>query len=229
MAVWRKYNYDGVVKDTGVRSNVEINFQKQTYMNIAAFIFNRENLYGQQFGDARQVWMFVQNRSLKSLWGSFFMNIGNQINRLGEIGNLRNPFKVVPSLYYTFSATLKPSSKLNNQVDFSSFDLWLEYGGDKIIGQRILRNSLSYQFSKRMFLRLIAEFNVVDYFNDGAGQMVTSKNFTMDPLFSYKLNAFSVFFLGGHFGARNNLTFDRQELRFNDQSLFVKFQYLFRT
>lgn len=229
VAMWRKYNYDGVVKDTGLRTSLEMNLKKQTYVNMSAFIFNRENLFGRQFGDARLIWMFVRNRALKSLWGTFFINIGDQINRLGEIGNPHNPYKIVPSLRYSFSATLKPLAKLSNEMNFSSLNLWLKYGGEKIVGQKILRNTFSYQFSKRMFLRLITEYNIVEYFDDGAGQMVKSKNFALDPLFSYKLNPFSVFFIGGHFGARNNLTLDRQVLKFDDQSLFVKFQYLFRS
>jgi hypothetical protein len=114
-------------------------------------------------------------------------------------------------------------------VDYSSFNLWLEYGGDKIIGQKILRNSFSYQFNKRMFLRLIAEYNIVDYFDSSEARMVQQKRFAIDPLFSYKLNAFSVFYLGGHLGAKNDFSLNWQDITFNNQSVFVKFQYLFRS
>ena len=64
VSLWRKYNYDGVVKDTGIRTSVFINLQQQTVVNMSAFIFNRENLYGKQFGDAHMVWIYVENNTL---------------------------------------------------------------------------------------------------------------------------------------------------------------------
>jgi hypothetical protein len=51
----------------------------------------------------------------------------------------------------------------------------------------------------------------------------------MEPLFSYKLNPFSVFYLGGHIGGQNNLYLDWMNVRMTSQSLFLKFQYLFRS
>jgi len=227
-SVWRKFNYDGVVKDTGLRTSLLFSFQRQTSVQLSAFIFNRENLYDKQFDDARLVWLYVENRTLKSLIGTFFFNIGKQINRLGVEGDPHNPFELVPSLNYNMALTFKPTSRLANTLEFQDFYLWKQYGVDKIRGQRILRNSFSYQFNRRMHLRLIAEYNLVDYYNSGISELVRQKYFTLDPLFSYKLNAFSVFYLGSHIGASNNFYFDREELIMNQQSVFIKFQYLFR-
>jgi hypothetical protein len=227
-SIWRKFNYDGVVKDTGLRTSIIFSFQRQTIVQLSAFIFNRENLYGKQFDDARLVWLYVENRTLKSLIGTFFVNIGKQINRLGVVGDPHNPFELVPSLNYNMALTFKPAPRLANTLEFQDFYLWKQYGVDKIRGQRILRNSFSYQFNRRMHLRLIAEYNLVDYYNSGISELVRQKYFTLDPLFSYKLNAFSVFYLGSHIGASNNFYFDREELIMNQQSVFIKFQYLFR-
>lgn len=228
MSLWRKYNYDGVVKDTGLRTSVLFNFTRQTLVNLSAFIYNRENLYGKQFGDARLVWLYTESRTLKSLVATFFINVGKQINRLGVKGDPHNPFTLVPSLSYNFGITYKPIPQFTNVLEFQDFYLWKRYGVDKIRSQRILRNSLSYQFNKHMYLRLIAEYNMVDYYNSGISAMVRQKYLSFDPMFSYKLNAFSVFYIGGHLGASNNFYLDWNELKLNNELVYIKFQYLFR-
>ena len=99
----------------------------------------------------------------------------------------------------------------------------------KINGQQIWRNSLSYQFNKNMHIRLIMEYNVVDFYDFYLQQLMRQKYFTVDPMFSFKLSAFSVFYLGGKFGGQNNYYLNWEEVRFTNQSVFVKLQYQFRS
>ena len=229
MSVWRKYNYDGVVKDTGLRTSVVISLKNQTTVNASTFIFNRENLYGKQFGDARISWIYFENRALRSLAFNFFISGGRQINRLGMIGDPNNPFELVPSFNIQWGLTLIPSARLTDDLEYQDFKMWKSYGKDLIRGQKILRNTFAYQFSKRMFIRLIGEYNVVDYYSSSASRLVNRKYFTLDPMFSYKLNAFSVFYIGGHIGANNIYSTNINDLRMMNQSFFIKFQYFFRS
>ena len=229
MSVWRKYNYDGVVKDTGLRTSAVVSLKNQTTINASTFIFNRENLYGKQFGDARISWVYIENRTLKSLAFSFFISGGKQINRLGVIGDPNNPFELVPSLDIQWSVTLIPGARMTDDLQYENFKMWKSYGKDLIRGQKILRNTFAYQFSKRMFIRLIGEYNVVDYFSSSAFRLVNRKYLTLDPMFSYKLNAFSVFYIGGHIGANNIYSININDLRMMNQSFFIKFQYFFRS
>jgi hypothetical protein len=229
MSVWRKYNYDGVVKDTGLRTSVVISLKNQTTVNASTFIFNRENLYGKQFGDARISWIYFENRALRSLAFNFFISGGRQINRLGMIGDPNNPFELVPSFNLQWGITLIPSARLTDDLEYQDFKMWKSYGKDLIRGQKILRNTFAYQFSKRMFIRLIGEYNVVDYYSSSASRLVNRKYFTLDPMFSYKLNAFSVFYIGGHIGANNIYSTNINDLRMMNQSFFIKFQYFFRS
>lgn len=229
ISLWRKYNYEGIVKDTGIRTNILFSFRKQTIFNISAFLFNRENLYGKQFGNARQIWMYTESRTLKSIIPSFFISIGEQINRFGVDGDPHNPFEIVPSLNYSLGLTYKPTPQFSNQLEFQEFQLWTNFGKDKIMGQKIIRDIFNYQFNKRMILRLIGEYDIVDYYDVSVPGMVQQKYFTLEPMFSYKLNAFSVFYLGGHFGGWNNFYINREEMKLMNQSFFVKFQYLIRS
>jgi hypothetical protein len=226
--IWRKYNYDSICKDTGIRINLLTSFRQQTLVTLAFFIFNRENLYGKQFDDARSIWLAINNNTFHSVSGFFFIRMGKEINRLGEEGNVNNPFEIVPTYTLNWTLVFKPHPQLNDQLDFQHYNLWKTFWEGKINGQQIWRNSLSYQFNKNMHIRLIMEYNVVDYYNSYLQQLVRQKYFTVDPLFSYKLSAFSVFYLGGHFGGQNNHYLNWEEVRFTNQSVFIKLQYQFR-
>ena len=224
--VWRKYNYNRIVKDTGVMTNVQIQLRRQTTVSVSAFVFNRENLRGRQFGDARKVWGFIQNSMSNSLTGFLFLSSGNEINRMGREGDPRNPFEIVPGSMIDVGVTAKPSAKINNSVEYQDYRLWKTRGGETLMTQKILRNSLSFQFSRSLFVRLIGEYNVANYYSSYARQMVRERYFTLDPLVSFKLNAFSVFYLGGHLGARDNVTLDWPDIRPDEQTLYAKLQYL---
>jgi hypothetical protein len=226
--VWRKFDYDGKVKDTGLLPSVAFRFQKQTVVSVSGFLFNRENLRGKQFGDARQVWINVQNNIWNALSGGVYLNVGNQINRMGSENDPDNPFEIVPSLSFNAAVTARPSAKITDDLQFQDFRLWRRAGGGRIMAQKILRNSISYQFNKNMFFRLIGEYSVADYFSSSAGGCVHQKAFTVDPLISYKLNAFSVFFLGGRIGGETDPFTGLSALRPGNETAYVKFQYLIK-
>ena len=226
VTVWRKYNYDGLVKDTGVLPTATFRFNKQITMFLRGFLFNQENLRGKQFGHARQIWTVIQMNTSKSLSAQFYAKIGKEINRMGFEGNDRNPFEIVPTLNGSFTATIKPTSRITNEIQTQLFMLHKTFWNDKIMSQHIWRNTFMYQFNKKLSLRLIAEYNTMDYYHSGVGALVNNKNFSVEPLVSYKLNAFSVFYFGAHLGGSNNLYLLTRNVRLNDQSVYMKLQYL---
>ena len=76
---------------------------------------------------------------------------------------------------------------------------------------------------------MIGEYNFVNYFNSYIQDKVHQNYFTLDPLLSYKLNAFSVFYIGSHLGAQDNMFLNWDRIRLNDQTVYLKFQYLIRS
>jgi hypothetical protein len=226
VSTWRRYNYNGLVKDAGVSPTMRMNFHNQITWFIGGFLFNQENLRGKQFGHARQLWNFVRINASKSVSAQFYLRAGKEINRMGSQGNLYNPFDIVPSFTFNCGITLKPTSKLNNELQYRTFSLWQHFYKDAIMNQNILRDIISYQFSRTLGFRLIAEYNVVNYTNSNDGSMINVRNLTFEPLISYKLNAFSVFYIGGFLGAKNNLYLDGRDVRLHDQSAYMKLQYL---
>ncbi|MBN2340885.1 MAG: hypothetical protein JXR45_05315, partial [Deltaproteobacteria bacterium] len=226
LSAWRKANYDGVIIDTGIRPNMTFQFRKQITVFLSAFLYNRENLYGKQFGDARSAWIFVASNPSKPLSVQGYLRAGKEINRLGSEGSSYNPFEIVPTLSYNLNMTFKPVPKINNDIQYQSFNLCRSFWSGKIRSQNIFRNAFSYQFNRRMFLRLIAEYNIVQVTNASTGIANKQKFFSLEPLFSYKFNAFSVFYLGGSFGGKNAVYLDWDTVRFNRQTMYVKLQYL---
>ncbi len=145
------------------------------------------------------------------------------IERLKKIGP-----KVIPRIIDALAMSDKGHTMvfvdiLASYVDDKTLKYYLEGladGGERVVSGTAWALSSSNNFNANALL---------EFFDDDEGKMVQRKRFAFDPLFSYKLNPFSVFYFGGHFGARNNITLGRQDLKFNDQSVFAKFQYLFRS
>ena len=78
----------------------------------------------------------------------------------------------------------------------------------------IYRSRINYQFTRELFLRLILQYNDFD------------DNFDIDPLLSYKLNPFTIFYIGSTYDYTD--VDDSNNLTLSSRQFFMKFQYLFR-
>ncbi len=225
---YRLYNYDGKLKDFTVTPSLWMSLKGQTSVYLAALVVNNENYKGRQFNRMQRAWINLNTNVTRSFSGGFFVQTGNYVNRDGNENDSRNPLAVVKGFQYEVWLTLKPVPNLTNSLDYISFDLWTHYGGAKIISQRILRNTFSYQFTRRLFMRLITDFNFIDQYDSDEGKIIHSTGFSVDPLFSYKINPFTVFFIGGHIGGDKNPYPNRDGYTMTGQSVFAKFQYFVR-
>ena len=223
--VWRKTDHDGNVKDLGMRPGLRVSFQHQTDLNIGGFLFNQERFHDVDFDDARSLWIYLGTNAFEKVSGGVYLNRGKSINRFGESGSAHNPLELVPTLDARADLTVRPTEKLGTELSYDSTRLLTDAGRDLIVRQRILRSSLQYQFSRQLFVRFIGELTLtrrataVDLYEE-------SKLFSFEPLVSYKLNPFTVFYLGGNLGGTEDPYDNRRGLARTDQTLFLKFQYL---
>ncbi|MCI0694308.1 hypothetical protein L0337_20155 [candidate division KSB1 bacterium] len=111
-------------------------------------------------------------------------------------------------------ATIKPMQRLIIQPEYSYSKLNYPDGRNIFRGY-ILRTRVNYQFTRELFLRLITQYN--DF----------SRGFNVEPLLSYKLNAFTIFYIGS---THQYLDLDpnRNDLTQTSRQFFMKFQYLVR-
>jgi len=115
---------------------------------------------------------------------------------------------------YEFWGALKPTTQL--RLDFNDVNARMTEtaSGPELYSGYIARNKLTYQFTKRLFPRLVSQYN--DF----------SKSLDVDPLLSYKINPFTVFYLGSthdieDFGEDGGYIQTKRQF-------FAKLQYLFR-
>jgi len=85
----------------------------------------------------------------------------------------------------------------------------------------ILRTRLNYQFTRELFLRLVVQYDDFDDY------------LTVEPLVTYKVNPFTVFYVGMGTGYQSFHASDYESLsesrwKMTRRQFFAKFQYLFR-
>ena len=234
----RKYNYDGQLKDWWINPQLFVQFKKQTYIWIGVAALNNENFHGRQFNNIHRVGFETGTQAIKLINGGFWTETGNYINREGRSDDPRNPLIKAKGFNLQTWLTVKPTSRLSDEFNYLQFDLWTHYGGKPLVSQHIFRNALSYQFTTRLFLRIIGDLAISDTYQTatdeddnliiGQTDHQHSESFNINPLISYKINPFTVFFLGANVGGSKRPYENYNGLTATNQSVFVKFQYFMR-
>ena len=112
-----------------------------------------------------------------------------------------------------YKLTLKPIDRLVIEPSLNSFNL-KDVAGNELSDGFIFRTRTDYQFTKELFIRVVVQYN--DF----------SRQLNIEPLLTYKINPFSMFFIGSTHRASDlnpTATFIQ-----TDRQYFIKFQYLFR-
>jgi hypothetical protein len=159
----------------------------------------------------------IDTRITKLISGGINWNLGPSMIRDSENPRLGDQFS------YGVWLELKPTSQFLLNFEYASFDLNELNGGPNVDDTFVSRTRLTYQFTQRLFLRVVGEY--VDEY----------KTYSIDPLLSYKINPFTVFFMGSSH-AFSDFNDDpattrgtpRSGYHQTDRLFFVKFQYLFR-
>ena len=203
----RTWNFDGLRKDEWIMPRVDATLKAQTNLSIS-FLISKERFRGQDFPGIRRLNLGLQSQAFKSLFFGFYTTVGRSIARTVTppvLGRFRS---------ITLFLTLQPSSRLTIDMDYQYNDMrWPDQPGFIFSGY-IWRTRVNYQFNRQLFLRVFAQYN---HF---------SRRLQVDPLLTFKLNAFSAFFLGS--SHQFNRFGDGNALVATSRQFFMKFQYLFR-
>ena len=132
---------------------------------------------------------------------------------------------------WSVDGTVRPLDRLNSNLRFQRRSLTDPSNGDaELFDVRIFRATTNFQFTDRLGIRNITEFNSRD------------ETFDFNVLFNYRVNAGTVFFVGydDHFQQADLIEGDRDGDGFEEQifyttgkrptsrAIFVKLQYLLR-
>lgn len=185
--------------------------------------FNR-NTWAASFGsDASQVWGY---------------EIGYE---QGTDINLKPPAGEEPTLVDVSEIQLELDWRPTDQLFVSTEFLDLEFKdratGNKLFNNQIIRSRWSYQFTKELTLRFIAQSEDLKPSDTSLTRLKRERNVNYDLLVRYVLNPWSAFSMGYNSNA-NNFDFieteegrelvDTSSLRKSGSQFFVKFSYLWQ-
>ncbi|MBL7129590.1 MAG: carbohydrate binding family 9 domain-containing protein [Ignavibacteria bacterium] len=207
-----RHDYDGKLREVFMEPYLFIQFNNQINLVAGYYLINNEQYGGSYHRNVNRIWVNLNSNTLSFLRGGFFFAGGKYIGRFEE------PSFVGYGFDFELWSTFKPIDRLVMENNYYYSQLAKSsYSGEKLYAGYLFRNKTTYQFSKNLFARLILEYNSF------------TNQFSIDPLISYKLNPFSIFYLGsthqvsdledGH-GHNRLVELERQ--------IFLKFQYLWR-
>ncbi|HEX5133345.1 MAG TPA: DUF5916 domain-containing protein [Candidatus Krumholzibacteria bacterium] len=213
----RKYNYAGEFKDTWVEPGVWMRFKKQTYL-YTGYLWSEEVFAGRLVSGIARWYVDIDTRFSNMIGGGVDWRLGPSVIRDRDNPRLGDQFS------YGIWLEIKPTSQLLFSLEHATFHISELDGGPDVADTFVSRGRMTYQFSKRLFMRLVGE-----YVDD-------TRAFSVDPLVSYKINPFTVFFVGSShsFGefkddpATSDIEVRDGGYRQTERLFFVKFQYLFR-
>ncbi len=210
--VGSNWNFSGLQKNFFFRTGMFVQLKRQTNVQVN-WGYREENFAGIQFNEMSRWNAMISSNFSKRINLGVQAEVGEVIARFldePEIGN---------SLEINAWGTLRPTQRMSIQPQFSFSRLLDKETGEEFFRGYIARTRVKYQFSRHFFLRTIVQYS--DF----------SKSLEIDPLLTYKINAFTAL----HAGSTHDFDqFTRPQgaekyFRQSSRQIFFKLQYLFRT
>lgn len=205
-----RYDATGKLKEQFVELNLVTDWTNGIWTSAGYLPVNNED-YGGIFHKNVNRWHFNMeaNNLSKYITGGFYYEGGKFIVRFED------PTYVGFGHNLDLWATINPFDRLRNDINYSYSELSKSADGEKLFAGYVVSDKISYQFNKNFFLRVLLQYDLF------------SRNFTVDPLLSYKWNPYTILFLGS--------SHDISEISDNkgfgkytetDRYFYLKFQYL---
>ena len=207
----RKWNFAGTAKDKWGEASLELALRKAQAAMHAEYTRDDELFRGKQFDGT---WLA---HNCISLQPSGAVNCSANINYGHCIA--RRQLVMGKEMSYGCSANLKPTDRLLASFSYSrvaSDDLDT---GERLFSQSVFRSKLSLQMLRELSARIVFQYND------------RSNTWEVDPLLTYQLNPFSIFYVGSTYDYQDSDPAEggRDAWTMTGRQYFLKLQYLFRT
>jgi hypothetical protein len=202
----RVWNSSGRRKDEWIVPELSVLFKRQTQVEVS-YVLSRETYRSVYFPGIRRFGIGVESNFSKPVSLNFNLTQGRFVARLVD------PPVLGRGTNYTVSATLRLWQRLIivPQLDYSK----LAYpDGSKIYSGFVSRTRINYQFNREWFLRLVVQYDDFD------------RSLSIEPLLSYKLNPFTIFYFGSSHGLQE--PGGDGDWTNTGHQYFLKLQYLLR-
>lgn len=208
------WNYDGQRKDEFFWLALMGQAKGQTRFNLQYLVGSNEYFRGVDFRGLRRVEARVQSAFSDLFQFGVSTNFGPAIAR-----NLQTPEKG-NSFSLGVWGTIRPGSRLSIEPQFEFARMTSRATGEEFFEGYVARTRVNYQFSRRLFLRVVSQYN------DFASRL------EIDPLLTYKVNPFTAVYFGSTHDLRDFRIQDGSPVDgfyATDRQIFFKLQYLLRT
>ena len=220
----RNHSFDGLLQDEDYRAGFNATFARSISVNVE-LRDEMERFLGTDFHKRAVSFGGQVNTSRR-------LSVGGYYRRGDEVKYQENPY-LGKGGSGSFYASVRPASRFQSELNLSVSDfIDLRSGGaESIFDVKILRTLSTYQFTDRLLLRNITEYNTFD------------RKFALNWLFTYRVDAGTAFYVGydDHYqqadrlyGDLNGDGFDEQlfptlmTMQRTNRAVFTKVQYLFR-
>lgn len=205
-----EWDYAGQRRDVYYWLGAMIRAKGQTTLGFSQLLFSNEVFKGIDF------------RGLQRLWSNLESNFSERFNfntqfQIGEWIAKGEDIPVMGTgLATDVGLVIRPSSQFQVEPNLAYSRLDNQETGESIFEGYIVRLRSNYQFSRRLFVRLIAQYNDFD------------QTVQVDPLITYRVNPFTAFFVGSTHDYENYEDFNGG-FQPTDRQFFFKIQYLVRS
>jgi hypothetical protein len=212
----RNYDYQGVLQDEEIGTGMNVQFASNIFVN-ASYARSMERFGGIDFSKASYTLFGQVNTSRR-------LSIGGGVQPADQISyNFLDPtqsFLGRGKVYATY-VTLRPISRLQSQIRVNGSRLVDPRSDRLLFDVKLFRALTTYQFTPRLLLRNITEFNTFD------------KTLAANLLVTYRVNSGTVFYVGydDHYRkgeAIDPVRFPADRWQRTNRAIFTKLQYLFR-
>jgi hypothetical protein len=210
MYAYMRYDYDGKIREQFSQASLYFRFPFQISTNIGFFLVNNESFKGKFHEGVRRINLNLNFQTFSWLTGGLYIASGKSIVRNDDsyIGYVND---------YELSGTIKPIDRITLENSYVYYELLKAFAGEKIYAGYIFRNKTNVQVTRNLSTRLVFQYDTF------------SGNFNFAPLISYKINPFTIFYIGSTYDY--NDVYNQNDLYkkvLTDRQYFMKLQYLWR-
>lgn len=202
------WNMDGIKKDEWAVPAISATFKGQTEMGLD-YTISKELYRGVVFDGIRRLGGWVHSNFSGTLSAGASFLVGRTIAR-----NIDTP-TLGRTKGFAMWGQMKPFEGFSVSPTFN-YEKLDAPTGENYFEVAILRTIFGYQFDRNLNARLIVEYSDLD------------RSFKVDSLISYKLNPFSVFYIGSTHGYESIGPRRITDSRETERQIFAKLQYLFQ-
>ena len=223
----RNWSFENVLEDEMANAGVNFSFAKNIRVN-AGYSRDMERFGGINF-DKEYYSLGGNVSTIRELSIGGFFSYGDQVRY--DLANPANSFLGTGGRGGVFMS-LRPFSRLQSQVNISTSNLVDPFSDTEIFDVKIYRALTTFQFTDRLLLRNILEYNTFQ------------RTMGANVLFTYRINSGTVFFIGyddryqqgdlifdsanSQYAYLGNPVFYTTDLMRTNRAFFTKISYLFR-